>query len=116
MTVPILRDVALALPRNDAEVLAGRTPLVSAWVGRAGAAATVRYTVTELLPGGTDGTSAGASLLADPGAVGYYTRAIGTLTPGRQYRLTVIATDPGVPADETSQVFAFTNTPGPATP
>lgn len=112
MAVPILRDVALDRLLNDPQVLAGREPVVSCWVGRLGSPATVTWATTELLPNGGLGTSAGGSMQATASHTGHYTASLPDLTPGRYYRLTVTAADPAVPADRTVQTFQFTHTPG----
>lgn len=111
MTVPILRDVELALPLHDAAVLGGAKPVVSAWCGRAGAAANVTYSMAEIIPGGTQG-SFGGSVPAVAGYTGFYRATLTNTLPGRYYRLTVTAEDPGLATDNVSAVYQFMSTPG----
>jgi hypothetical protein len=111
VTVPILRDVSLSIPPNDAAVLGGAKPVVSAWCGRAGAAATVTYTMAEITPGGTQG-SFGGSMPAVAGATGLYRATLTNTLPGRYYRLTVRAEDPGLATDNVIETYQFTSTPG----
>lgn len=112
MTVPILRDIELTLPLNDAEVARGEVPLLTVWTGRAGEAAEMSVVVTELLPGGALGSVGGGAMVADPDHPGRYSRSLTSTAPGGYYRLTVTAADPGVSADTTSQTFRFSTTPG----
>lgn len=111
MTVPILREVALTIPPNDAAVLNGAKPVVSVWCGRAGAAANVTYTMAEIIPGGTQG-SFGGSVPAVAGATGLYRATLSNTLAGRYYRLTVTAEDPGLATDNVSAQYQFTSTPG----
>lgn len=111
MTVPLLRDVALALPPNDAAVLNGAKPVLSVWCGRAGAAATVTYTMAEIVPGGTQGAFGGA-VPAVAGATGRYQASLANTLAGRYYRLTVRAEDPGLATDFVTETYQFTSTPG----
>lgn len=111
MTVPILRDVALQRPLHDAAVLGGAKPVLSCWVGRAGEAADVTYTMAEITPSGTQGAFGGA-VPAVAGVTGFYRVSLDNTLPGRYYRLTVIAEEAGVGTDTTSQMFQFASTPG----
>lgn len=111
MTVPILRDVALSIPLHDAAVLGGAKPVLSVWCGRAGAAAAVTYTMAEIIPGGTQG-SFGGSVPAVAGATGFYRVSLANTLPGRYYRLTVRAEDPGLATDNVIETYQFTSTPG----
>lgn len=106
-----MRDVALALPLHDADVLRGAKPVLSVWSGRAGALANVTYTMAEIVGGGTQG-SFGGSVPAVAGVTGFYRVSLANTLPGRYYRLTVTAEDPGLPADNISEMYQFMSTPG----
>jgi hypothetical protein len=108
---PILRDVALALPRVNAagSAIPPLEARVSCWTGRHAQPCTVQATYRELLAGGGQGPEQTST---PSGAGAFHQLVLGDLTPGASYRFQLTATDQAVPTDQTtSQVYHFTHTP-----
>jgi phosphodiesterase/alkaline phosphatase D-like protein len=108
MTVPLIRDVSLALSRsggNGTGYVDLTEALVRFWTGRHATPALGKVEWGET-------PAYGSSTLAQSPAA-FHQYMIGGLDPGKRYFFRVTATDPSVPGDAAaSQQYAFTATPG----